>query len=386
VDTSPYANLPHRSRGRLRALAWKDGTDDTLAFTYVANDREVFITDTGKTDVAHNGNPTMRNSYGRYFVMSQNTDSFRLFRLDKVSGVYDLVEKTFTLNRVRAPQIGSEFYIWWPGPNLLLSRSYNQRSFEIYSFHKDTYSAIDTPASFSEDQLIDGPYIPEFNILGDIMFDPVYRSSKMYVPIKETTYGGTTTYKVRIYSATTMIWGITQTDVKTVSSQITSIASYADAVIATHTTKLFFNVDENTDTTPTYTGGAPTCTLEWKFIQARPNPDNTNQNPPVYAFCIENIIYPTSYDASTKVLTIDTTNLITLPDDKQESRHQTGRYNLKYPYDISGDYLINFAIHKCSAYILYKWEEWKDMSVSVYNLATKTTKCIDVTNAEASFE
>lgn len=386
LDISPYANLPHRSRGRLRVL--NDG-NSSMAYTFVVNDAEVFITDSGRTEIPHNGVAATRQSLGKYFIISSGTNSFNIYTLKQGGGgVYSLVKKDFVLTKLVAPQLGSEFFIWWPGANYLLSRSYNQRNFEIYSLHNLTFDAIDNPANYPEHLRIDGPYMPEFALVGDIPFEPVFRNDVMYLPVYSSTFNTVqvNSTKVHVYS-TNLPWEIKFEKSVTVGTPIRSMASFPGGVIATHNSgSQFINIDTGTAPTVTYTSTAPTCTLSWKFIQARPHPDNSSNYPDVYAFCIGNIIYPVTFTAGSNTLTIDVANAIIMPDDAQFSRNKKGRFNLDYPYDISGQYLVNFAIHPCSTYQLYKWDIWNYMSVSIFNLGNKTASCMDITNSDAVFE
>ncbi len=368
---TPYSDLPVRSRGRMRAISYGN---ESFAFSYVSTNVEVFITDgPTRTAVSHASIGATRQSWGRYLMLSSGTTGFNLYKLEKPATVYQLTQQTLTITKVVPPQLGSEFYIWWPGLNFTLSRSYNQRNFEIYSFDGTT--------------ITDGPYLPEFVVLGKILFDPVFNGGKMYLPIYTESLESTPTktYKVVAY-APNLPWEIQISSTTTLAKQPLSLASFNGAVIATvsDTTTPFINIATNAAPTITKTGATPTCDFNWMFIQSRPDPDNPDNNPQAYAYCKYYELYIANYTSGALIL--DTANPISLPDDTQTSRNKNGRYNLAYPFDVNGRYLINFAIHTCSSFVVYRWDEWYDMSVSVYDLVSKTTRCVDITNSETTFE
>lgn len=387
LDTSPYGFVAHHSRGRVRALSV--GTS-AVAVTYVGNDQTYVISNGPVVTIPHNNAGSVRQSVGHYYIENSGTNSFVLYQLAQdASLVWKLIQIPFTLTKVLPPQQGNEFFIWWPGPNLILSRNYNGRTWDFFGLHSNIIDAIANPSKYPQSQHIDGPYLSEFVLAGSILFDAVFRGTNMYIPyyIADFAAAPNTAYQVGIYQAN-LPWGINTVSTVTVPNQILSIASFTGGVIVTTTNAAnpFYNIDTQSTCTVTYTGATPTCLLNWQFMQSRPSPDSTNINQPVYAFCNAAAVYPVSFTTATNTLTIDSVNIITLPNDQPESRNKQGRYNLNYPWDITGQYLVNFAIHPCSTYILYKWDEINDMSISIYDLVGKTTKCIDVTNSETLFQ
>ena len=385
VAFSPYSNIAEKSTGRLRAIVFND---TFYAFDYVGLNSDVLVTAAGvQADTTNGGLGVTRQTFGKYFVKSLGETDISIKYIQS-DGTISTAQTLLTF-RNKAPQLGMEFYIWWPGANYLLSRMYNGKTFEVYSFHTNTMDIITDQNTHLTDPRPDDPLIRDFNIYGDILMDPVFRLNNMYVPVftSDASLTPVTAYKVLVFSYNNSPWEIALQKTVPIAAKIISMVSFADAVIVTTDAAAgannFYNVDAGASVTPTLTGATPACVFPWKFIQARPHPDDPTSSPPAYVFCEKYKLYPVTFASST--LTIDTVNVISLPDDDRDSRHKTGRFNLGYPYDISGNILVNFSIHKCADYIMYRWDEWKKMSVSIYNFATKTTKCINVMNVGDPF-
>jgi len=387
TDFNTHMAIPQVARGRLRALRYND---EVWGFTYVHDLDEVIVQGANTVRVVHGpDHPAMRETFGRHFVVSEKTTSLNFYAIEKdqAPGTYKIDHKSFTSANMRRlpPQLGAEFYIWWPGPNYLLSRLYNVRNFEIIPFHKDTYGTFPGISGLKEELLLDHSHIPNFEVVGDIVFYPSFRKGVMYIPLALPNFNSATSsniaYQVNLYSTEKVPWEITLKQIVSVPGRITSIASFKSGVVVSlgvpplssvDTPPVpFYDVDKKDYVKISYTGGPPTrCDLkEWKFMQTRPCPDYPKYTHPVYTFCDPYEIYRTTYDGTT--LTIDTANKIVLDPDTELPVKGKARFNLGYPYDLNGHFLINFGVYKNSKETGYNYEFWNTLTLSYINLATR---------------
>ncbi|MGL4411345.1 MAG: hypothetical protein ACRCTF_04295 [Bacteroidales bacterium] len=439
IDPTPYSNLATPNRGRLRAMSLND---DALAFSFVLNDKDILIiitqknvyiadddgnftnltevnniqkvilrnTVTSPADIVKIKHDTggiiaaMRQTFGKHFVCSKGTSEVQFYSLelkgettgsitiDKDTFVtkeytYELIERkqgTAVGQKLRSipTQLGAEFYIWWPGPDLLLSRLYNQRNFELIPFNNKTYESFGSLTDIDKELLIDYSDVPNFEILGDILADPAFHDGLMYVPLKATSnLDAISKYYVNIYSTKNLPWEITIEGQAMITEQILSIASFSEGVMITCKGNKFYKISSTggaSAVTPTYTETA-NCIIESYFVQARPSPDVPNESPPVYYFCHPYEIMNATLSGT---LTLDSANRIKLPPDTRlplpYDRGVPGsgdaRFNLNYPYDISGPFLINFGVYKTSMETGYKHEIWNTLDLSYINLISNYSR------------
>jgi len=380
---SPYAFIPSVNRGRFQAIV--DGEE--IVVSMVSNGYTLLKGNSTDMSINHNNIGPMRLSLGKYYFESKGTTVIQIYKMDATKSPH--VELIHESNKVTPPLLGNDFFMYWYGPNLLMARQYNGRNIEFYALHSKTPDTFANPTSYENQLKFNEVIVPPLEIPGDILMDPVIRSGKLYVPLYIEDFTGTSkVYQFSIYESK-MPWYITKFSDVAMPKEILSVASFKDAVIATvnDPSGPFYNVDTGSKITPTFSGTAPTCDTTvaptWKFLQNRLHPDSTAESPDVWVFCEKTKIYPVTFVSGT--LTIDITNGITLPDDQRDSRNKNGRYNMAYPYDINGNYLINFSIHPCSTYVMYKWDEWDYMSVAIYDLVNKITKCFDIPLTDATF-
>eukprot|EP00831_Metopus_contortus_P085454 TRINITY_DN9943_c0_g1_i14.p1 TRINITY_DN9943_c0_g1~~TRINITY_DN9943_c0_g1_i14.p1 ORF type:complete len:395 (-),score=25.46 TRINITY_DN9943_c0_g1_i14:196-1380(-) len=350
------------------------------------------VTPNTTTNISHtSGLGPVRQSFGKWYIENSENGKFRIFKLeyDPATKLADFSELQFTLNKTSLPHQGHDLYFWWPGPNYLVARLYDGKTLEFYGFHENIEDAILHPEKYPKDQLIDGPYFPETQIMGNIIDEPRFRNGKMYMARAIPENNETVTYILSIYEKNS-IWGIKESSRVVTNNSILSLASFPDAVLAIYEKSanqyFIFNMDTNTTATVSFIGGWSGCdsVLKWTFLQTRMYPENLIHSQ-VYFFCKKYEMYPVSFNSGTNTLAINVTAKITLPDDLQESNHKTGRYNLYYPHDLAYDVLINFAPHPCSNYVKYKWDEYNDMSVNFYNISSKTTICKDLVHDDEKF-
>lgn len=382
TDFTPHMALPAIGRGRLRALSYDD---EVFGFSFVYNRDEVIIQGSNKVTISHGNHPAMRETFGRHFIASKDTTSLVFYEIEKSGATYSIQPRSFPAADMRAlpPQLGAEFYIWWPGPNYLLSRLYNGRNFEIIPFNTETYESFTSGSASSEELLIKHSHIPNFEVVGDIVYYPSFLNDKMYLPLVLRNFdsANTASYKINVYSTEKVPWEITLEKVVDVPYVITSIASFEEGVIASlkHTTNVFYDADLG-PINANYNGETPACTLgEWKFIQSRPSPEHPENSPPVYAFCNRYEIYNVSYAGH--ALVIDVPNKIKLDPDNVLPKAGLARFNLEYPYDLNGPFLINFGVYKNSMETGYLNEIWNTLTLSYINLNTAESShiVIDIT-------
>lgn len=372
TDFTPHMALPAIGRGRLRALSYDD---EVFGFSYVYNSAEIIVQGNNKVTIDHDKHPAMRETFGRHFIASKATTSLMFYEIQKSGDTYSIQQKSFgpTDMRTLPPQLGAEFYIWWPGPNYLLSRLYNGRNFEIIPFNKETYSSFASSSGIDEELLIKHSHIPNFEVVGDIVFYPSFFNDNMYLPLvlRRFDAANTASYSVNVYTTEKVPWEITLDEVVDVSHPITSIASFEEGVIVSmkHATEIFFDVTLKILISADFKGSTPACDLgEWKFIQSRPSPEHPENSPPVYAFCNRYEIYNVSYVGGN--LVIDVPNKIVLPPDNVLPEKGLARFNLEYPYDLNGPFLINFGVYKNSMETGYGNEIWNTLALSHLNLNT----------------
>jgi hypothetical protein len=370
--------IPSVARGRLRALRYND---EVWGFSYVHNEKEIIVQGNNKVSIEHGEvHPAMRETFGRHFVASYQTTSLTFYTIEKDETLqtYSIKNQPFTSGNMRTlpPQLGAEFYIWWPGPNYLLSRLYNVRNFEIIPFHSETYKSFPGIDGLSEELLMKHSHVPNFEVVGDIVFYPSFFNGDMYLPLVLRDFGNSrSNYQVNVYSTEKVPWEITLKETIPIPTgrRITSIAAFEKGIITsldTTTTGIFYDVVQKRYATIFYTEKAPAdCNLkEWKFMQTRPCPDYPKYTHPVYTFCGRYEIYPTTYDGTT--LTIDTAKKIVLDPDTELPVAGKARFNLDYPYDLNGPFLINFGVYKNSKETGYLHEYWNTLTLSYIDLNT----------------
>lgn len=384
---SPFGVLAHTARGKLRAFS--NGTQ--LAFSLVVNNRSIIKNNKTDLVILHYGLGAVRFSMGRYYIQSWGTNKISLYLLSNDTTLSCMVQFLVNSTKNVPPQLGNDAYMWWPGPNLLLSRQYNGRNIDFYSIFNNTPDTVVHPSNYASNLLLDGAFIPPLQITGDILMDPVYRNDLMHVPlyIEDFAVPSNKVYQVNIYQAQ-LPWAVVLQSTVTVPNQIISIASFQDGVVLTmNNANPFWDVTSNVAVTITYNVTTPVCstyvTPVWTFFQFRPDPDSTNETKQVYVYCNATQFYPAYYSNSTHKIMIDTYNAITLPDELPLSRHKTGRFNLSHPFDVSGRWLVNLAIQPCSSYMLYRWDEYNAISASIYDFQTGSTSCMDIPIADTLF-
>lgn len=389
LSDTPYGFIPTIHRGRLRAITYMD----EVAASFVINSRTIIRNNGTDLVINHDGIGATRLSLGRYYFQSKGNNVVQVYTLSDSIALACRMQLAHESTKIVPPQQGNDFYMWWPGPNLLMSRQYNGRNIEFYALHNKTLDSFTNPSAYSEDLLFNEVIVPPLEIVGDILMDPVVRAGKLYVPlyIEDILASSTKVYQVNVYQSD-LPWYISKFTTVTVTKALTSIASFVEGVVVSinHTTP-FYSIDGNVACSLKYTGVNPTCDtskspIEWNFIQSRPDPDNAIESPQAYAYCSKYTLYKAYYFSANATVVLDTQSPIALPDDQPESRNIKGRYNLYYPYDINGKFLVNFAIHPCDHYVLYRWDEWNHASISMYNLEEKTTRCYNITLTEPTFD
>eukprot|EP00826_Nyctotherus_ovalis_P002872 TRINITY_DN10578_c0_g3_i2.p1 TRINITY_DN10578_c0_g3~~TRINITY_DN10578_c0_g3_i2.p1 ORF type:complete len:1113 (+),score=259.16 TRINITY_DN10578_c0_g3_i2:482-3820(+) len=382
TDFTPHMALPALGRGRLRALNYDN---KTFGFSYVHDLSEVIVQGELKHEVRidHGMHPAMRETFGRHFVGGNDATPLMFYAIDNEGTEaipdYKIRQKAFGASDMRTlpPQLGAEFFIWWPGPDYLLSRLYNGRNFEIIPFNNETYNIFSGATGLSEELLLKHSHIPNFEVIGDIVYYPAFLKNVMYIPLALRNFDAlkTTSYQVNLYTTEKTPWEITLKKTVLIPERITSIASFeAGVVVSMDKNPYFYGVD-NSVLTIDYTGGPVLdCDLEWKFIQSRPSPERPGNSPPVYAFCKRYEIYNVTYEGTT--LTIDNGKKIELSPDTELPEKGKARFNLEYPYDLNGPFLINFGVYKNSRETGYKYEIWNTLAVSYINLDTSESSHI----------
>ena len=444
TDPTPYSNLATPYLGRLRAMSLND---DALAFSFVLNNKDVLVLitlenvyiadDKGKftnltefTNIEELSIPTtltssdtikrvdhttaaMRQTFGKHFVASKGTNEIRFYTLEvdsETSGTitidgasvptkkitYKFQERPYgapgATMRSIPTQLGAEFYIWWPGPDLLLSRLYNQRNFELIPFNNKTYDSFASTSGIDKELLLDYSHVPNFEIIGDIVADPVFHKGLMYVPLKYISNAPTPDIEhyVDIYSTENLPWEVTRKEHIKVNQAILSIASFVDGVMITCEGHNFYKISGSAAIGITPTHNNKNCDMGSYFVQARPSPDVPNESFPVYYFCHKyEIMNATLVGAA---LTLDSANKIRLPEDDKlpipYNREHYGkiiegagnaRFNLNYPYDLSGPFLINFGVYKTSMETGYLHEHWRILDLSYINLMSGYSRHFKIT-------
>lgn len=291
--------------------------------------------------------------------------------------------KIYTTTELIVSHAGWDRALWWPTKNFLLFRQYDKKTWDGYGLNIDSASVVANSANYPPEKQFEPFSTGPIQIDGDLPLDAVYASDFLTLYRKNTMDGNS---YVSMYSWTPGHFKKEYENSVTSVNEMTSLVSFGlDGALAWHkteTTGVLYKTDGTTAsitveiTNPTFAttwGGLSSYDL--RLLQARPSPDNDQQNPPVYA-------YFTAYDLFTVTLDIANTKIILDP-----VVTLSNRFNLYQPVDIGHFHIANMVIHPCTLPTT-DTDIYDNGSVLFYEFGTDglTPGCIDIANSDLTFK
>jgi hypothetical protein len=299
------------------------------------------------------------------------------------------------------PLQGSDFFIWWPNYNLLLSRQFNGRQMDIMKF-TSSFGSSNNNISCKSSELMTVKYYFS-DISGELNVYPVFMKvlteTKMFIYRKTKSNKGVISYLISIYEWYPETGVIYEEDVKDIGEEVWDMVAFeSDVLITTPTKTRSINYNPSTkvytlaDVALVIQSG--TTGKKWRFFQKRPDPDDPTTNPTVYGYYIEeyyhkNLFHPTVYASG--AFKVNDNSVFTLP----IRYHTSGtpgldqfelNFNLGYllinPFDVGTKYMGILQLHNCANNKpTHKLDFWEEISLGVFNLQTQAiVTCVDLTS------
>ena len=320
-----------------------------------------------------------RQSWGNFYVQNNGVSLHDIYALHDIGGTLKFEKIYSTTDSIKA-HLGFDRAIWWPTKNFFMVRQYDKITWDGYGLNSLSVQVSKAPATYLPNQQFEPFSTGPIKIDGDLPFDAVFANDMMFL-YRENTRDGNK--YVTIYSWTPGHFRVEyETQVTNANSAISFVSFGTDngALLWFYKQKtgILYKPDGTavtisvsiTDSTKSALWTS-TASPDFRLIQTRSSPLNSNQAPAVYAYFEQNVLFTATLSGTSIVLnpvvTLDT------------------RFNLYQPIDIGQIYLANMVVHPCTMPTT-DTDIYSSASVMLYKLGTASTVvCITLDTTETKF-
>lgn len=320
-----------------------------------------------------------RQSWGNFYVQSNGVSLHDIYALHDFGGTLKFEKVYSTADAIKA-HLGFNRAIWWPTKDFFLVRQYDKITWDGYGLNSLSVQVSKSPSTYLPNQQFEPFSTGPIKIDGDLPFDAVFANDMMFL-YRENTKDGNK--YVTIYSWTPGHFRVEYETQVTNANTATSFVSFGTDKGAllwwnTQKTGILYKPDGTTTTISVSITDSTKSSLwsstsspDFRLIQTRPSPLNSNQAPAVYAYFEKNVLFTVTLSGTSIVLnpvvTLDT------------------RFNLYQPIDIGQIYLANMVVHPCTMPTT-DTDIYNDASVMLYKLGSASTvQCITLDTTETKF-
>lgn len=382
AQTDTDSTVIRQSRGKIRIIE-KDVS--VYGFSIVTNGKsELQFTNNAwdmTIDIPTSG--TNRQSFGKWYVQTKSDDP-------GIQQIYSL-DTTFAMTYQTTESIvsfaGWDRALWWPTKDFLLFRQFDKITWDGFGLNSDSIDVAANPGNYDKtpEKLFEPFSTGPIKIDGDLPFDAVFTEDNLALYRKDTM--DSKNY-VSIYSWTPGHFKIESTVEDTSTKEATSLVSFGtDGVLLWHkeevTGTLYKSDGSTTSITIEVTDGTLAGTLsglaaadtDIRLLQARPSPENPEQNSKVYGFFTQGDLFEVTLDVANTKIVLDPVVAL------------DSRFNLYQPVDIGHYRLANMVVLPCTVPAT-DTDIYGEASVLYYKLGGASTEfeCIELTSSEITFK
>ena len=300
VSTAPDTDttIIKGSRGKLRLIEY---TAAAYGFSYVTNLKSQIQFSSSLTSVTltHAAQGNTRQSWGNFYVQNNGVSLHDIYALHDIGGTLKFEKIYSTTDSIKA-HLGFDRAIWWPTKNFFMVRQYDKITWDGYGLNSLSVQVSKAPSTYLPNQQFEPFSTGPIKIDGDLPFDAVFANDMMFL-YRENTKDGNK--YVTIYSWTPGHFRVEYETQVTNANTATSFVSFGTDNGAllwwnTQKTGILYKPDGTTATISVSITDSTKSTLwsstaspDFRLIQTRSSPLNSNESPTVYAYFEKNVLF-----------------------------------------------------------------------------------------------